>query len=257
MYSINPLSAFKDNYIWTLQSLEGSRIIVVDPGDANPVLSYLQSNNLDLEAILLTHHHWDHSGGIVTLKQYFPNIPIYGSKIDQVEGVNQFVKEGQTFTIKGFDSPIQVLDIPGHTLGHVAYFTENNLFCGDTLFSCGCGRLFEGTPAQMVSSLKKIKQLPKETLIYCGHEYTLANIAFAENVEPNNIMLKKRRQEATLSRNAHHPTLPVSLASELQTNPFLRCDAAEVINSVEKTCGKKLNNEIAIFTELRQWKNLF
>lgn len=256
MNKIIAIRAFKDNYIWTIHSLGGSDIVVVDPGDADPVISYLHENNFNLEAILLTHHHWDHSGGILPLVRKYPHIKAYGPKGEKVDGINHFVAEGDEITLPKVNIKLKVIDIPGHTLGHIAFVDKNMLFCGDTLFSCGCGKIFEGTPEQMFRSLEKIKNLPKSIMIYCGHEYTLSNIAFAQTVDPNNKMLEKKLYFVK-KLAINHPSLPVSLESELQTNPFLRCDNPAIIASVQNHCGFQLDNPIAVFTHLRQWKNQF
>ncbi|MFI4938566.1 MAG: hydroxyacylglutathione hydrolase [Candidatus Berkiellales bacterium] len=285
MNKIVALLAFKDNYIWAIHSLEGSEIVVIDPGDAKPVLQYLKECKLTLSAILITHHHWDHSGGILKLRQHFPDITVYGSKNEKINGVNHPVQEGDKISLPAFDLTMRVLDIPGHTLGHVAYVSDKPalLFCGDTLFSCGCGRVFEGTPEQMVHSLNKLKQLPPQTLMYCGHEYTLANIAFAQLIEPHNKMLMKRLDQVKELRAQGLPSLPVTMAEEQQTNPFLRCDQPDVITAAQNYRDTQDNSAqnyrdtqdknprqnyqdshhsdpahsdpITIFTLLRQWKN--
>lgn len=256
MNKIIPLKAFEDNYIWLIHSEKSSQIIAVDPGEANPVLAYLQANNLTLAGILLTHKHWDHTGGVKTLLQHFPTIPVYGSETDQVEGITKFITEDETITFECLNSPIHILDIPGHTLGHVAYVYENTLFCGDTLFSVGMGKIFEGTPAQMYDSLQKIKKLPQETLIYCGHEYTLSNIKFAETIEPQNHALKHRKHEVENLIKNNLPTLPISLSIEYQTNPFLRIEQPEVIQAL-KTQGYKGNTPVETLLFLRELKNKF
>lgn len=257
MNKIIAIPAFKDNYIWALHSPDETRVIVVDPGDASPVLSYLQNHNLTLAGILVTHHHYDHCGGVPTLMTHFPSIRAYGPLKEKVEGITDFVEEGDKITFAEFNLSLDVLDIPGHTLGHIAYVNEKMLFCGDTLFSCGCGRIFEGTPQQMYASLHKLKTLPSNIEMYCGHEYTLANIAFAEQVESNNKMLKNRKISAKKYRDKQLPSLPVSLATELETNPFLRCEKPDVIHAVQKYAGFSLQDPLSIFTALRQWKNAF
>ncbi|MBS0290509.1 MAG: hydroxyacylglutathione hydrolase [Proteobacteria bacterium] len=257
MANIIAIPAFKDNYIWAIHSLEGSNLIVVDPGSADPVLEYLHSNNLNLQSILITHHHWDHTGGILALKKHYPHIQVYGPLKEKIDGLTHPLQENQKLSFPSFDMTLTVMDIPGHTLGHIAYFSSNHLFCGDTLFSCGCGKIFEGTPAQMANSLEKIKKLSVNTQIYCGHEYTFSNIAFAQKVEPNNLALKARLNEVLKFQQQKLPTLPVSLESELRTNPFLRCQEKEVIQSVQDYWGISLCSPLDIFAKLREWKNQF
>lgn len=257
MNKIIPLSAFKDNYIWAIHSLEETEILVVDPGDANPVLKYLQVNNLTLGGILLTHHHWDHSGGIMTLLKNFPKISVYGSALEKVDGLTHFLQDHDHVPFPAYGLSFETIAIPGHTLGHIAYLGGGALFCGDTLFACGCGRVFEGTPAQMYHSLTKIKQLEKNTQIYCGHEYTLANMIFAQTVDPHNIMLKNCFNSIKADRERNLPSLPSTLDTELAINPFLRCEDQTIIASVQKYCGFQLNTPIEVFTHLREWKNTF
>ncbi|MGE3317739.1 MAG: hydroxyacylglutathione hydrolase [Candidatus Berkiella sp.] len=257
MNTIVAIPAFNDNYIWALHSLEGQQIIVVDPGDAAPVLNYLQANKLSLYAILITHHHADHSGGILPLKEHFPDARVFGPTNEFVAGVTDPVTEGNTLSFAPFGLTLSVLDIPGHTKGHIAFYNDEILFCGDTLFSCGCGRVFEGTPAQMLSSLEKLKQLPGHTLMYCGHEYTKANIAFAKVVDPANPELAKRLKQAEACLLKSQPTLPISLQSEFLTNPFLRVNTKEIIYAVQKHCDLEQNDPVSIFSHLREWKNKF
>jgi len=254
---IIPIPAFKDNYIWAMVKVNGTGIAVIDPGDAKPVLTYLHNNQLSLNAILITHHHWDHSGGIAALSDQFKNIPVYGPASENIPGLTHPVKEGDIIALPAFALSLNVYDIPGHTLGHVAYYGSEMLFCGDTLFSCGCGRLFEGTPTQMVASLDKIKKLPLNTQIYCGHEYTLANLAFAQTVEPQNAYIAAKIAAVKSLRAQNYPTLPVTLASELQTNPFLRCTEPTVIKAVEQHTNLTLHSPIDVFTHLRAWKDQF
>ncbi len=255
MNKIIAIPAFKDNYIWAIHSLEGSQLVVVDPGSADPVLEYLQTNNLTLSAILVTHHHWDHSGGVVALLKQFPNIQVYGPANEKVEGLTKGVKENDVISLEAHQLELRVIDIPGHTLGHIAFVGSSLLFCGDTLFSCGCGRIFEGTPNQMYHSLEKIKNLSKNTLVYCGHEYTLANIAFAQTADPHNKALAKRLIDVQNLRAQNLPSLPVSLQMECETNPFLRCEAPEIVNAVQNYSHAKLSSSIDIFAQLREWKN--
>lgn len=257
MKNIIAIPAFKDNYIWAIHSLQQTQLVVVDPGDADPVLRYLQTNKLSLQAILITHHHHDHSGGIAALKSAFPHIAVYGPRHELIAGITHPMQEGDTLTLDGFALSLRILDIPGHTKGHIAYYNDKLLFSGDTLFSCGCGRIFEGTSSQMLQSLEKLKQLPSTLLMYCGHEYTKANIAFAKKVEPNNPFLEQRLREVLNCEANHHPTIPVTLESEKQTNPFLRVNNLEIIQSVQKHWGIEQSDPLSIFSHLREWKNQF
>lgn len=257
MNKIIAIPAFKDNYIWAVHSLHEQAIVVVDPGDAAPVLAYLQTKNLDLHAILITHHHFDHSGGIPILKEHFPEVKVYGPSNETITGITHALKEGDTVSFGDFRLSLNILDIPGHTKGHIAYYNDDILFCGDTLFSCGCGRLFEGTAEQMVNSLNKIQQLSPSTLMYCGHEYTKANIQFAKMVDPTNPYLNKRLTEVEEALIKSLPTLPISLQSEFLTNPFLRVNSKEIIRSVQKHWNLEQNDPVTIFSHLREWKNQF
>lgn len=252
---ITAIKAFRDNYIWAIHHPNKNDIVVVDPGDPNPVLAYLQNNNFKLSGIILTHHHWDHSGGIEILCKKFPALEAFGPKVEPVQGLTTLVQEGDKVHLLDDTLMFDVLDIPGHTLGHVAYVGENLLFCGDTLFSCGCGRVFEGTPQQMVTSLKKLSSLPKETRVYCGHEYTLANIAFAKKVEPDNADLQLREIEARTCLDQEKPTLPSLMGTELKTNPFLRCSEKNVIKAVQQHTNSQSTELVSIFAKLRDWKN--
>jgi hydroxyacylglutathione hydrolase len=257
MSQIKPIRALRDNYIWVIHGVDQSRIVILDPGEAEPVLRYLKENNLKLDGILLTHHHWDHTNGVDRLLAYFPGIPVYSSEKDKVPGVNHFVKEGDEITFSNLSSPIRVMEIPGHTLGHLGFVYEKALFSGDTLFSCGCGRIFEGTPEQMYQSLEKLKQLPSDTLMYCAHEYTRSNIRFAEAVDPANQILQQWKQEVEDLREKNIPSLPVSLKTELQTNPFLRCEDPIILASVKKNGYAGEGDPTSVMLHLREWKNQF
>src|SRR5213592_4134866 len=203
------VKAFTDNYVWTLRT--ATHAAVVDPGEPRPVLDYLAPQNLRLAAILATHHHPDHVGGIAELVQKF-RVPVFGPKNEPIPTLTQPVSEGDRVSIPELGVSFSVLDIPGHTRAHVAYYGAGALFCGDTLFACGCGRLFEGTAEQMYTSLQKLLALPDETKVYCGHEYTLANIGFARAVEPGNRALSAREERDRRLREAGKPTLPSTLA---------------------------------------------
>ena len=252
MLSIAPVPAFMDNYIWVIRNSQHAA--AVDPGDAAPLLSYLESENLDLVAILNTHHHDDHVGGNLDLKARF-GCRIYGPLREDIPGITHRLKGGDTVLIPELDLTFDVMDIPGHTLGHIAYYGQNMLFCGDTLFGCGCGRVFEGTMAQMHASLDKLASLPADTRVFCAHEYTQSNIRFARAVEPENKVLEKREAQALELRKKNLPTLPSTIGLEKATNPFLRGDILEVAHCAEHHAGQKLADENAVFEVLRIWKN--
>lgn len=256
MPDIIPISAFKDNYIWTLHKQQYA--VVVDPGDAAPVRAWLDTNQSVLCAILCTHHHNDHTGGICELAEVY-NVPVYGPQQETIPCISHAQGEGDRIEIAELGITLKVLDIPGHTRGHIAYVYQDILFCGDTLFGCGCGRLFEGTPAQLHHSLLRLAQLPDETQVYCTHEYTEANILFALACEPDNPQLKQRQADARALRAAGHPTLPSTIALEKATNPFLRCSEPDIVRNLEQRLGTKFaaGDELGVFTALREWRNAF
>jgi hydroxyacylglutathione hydrolase len=255
---IHPVPAFSDNYLWVIHN--GRDAVTVDPGDARPVIDYLATHELKLSAILCTHHHADHVGGVEALLDFLDlrgKIPVYGPAGEKIPARTHALKEGDRISLQNLDLELDVLDVPGHTAGHIAYIGRDMLFCGDTLFACGCGRLFEGTPAQMTSSLSKFKRLPGHTRVYCAHEYTMANIRFAEAVEPDNADLQLRKAFCAAKRHRNEPTLPSTIALELATNPFLRWDSPAVIASAGKRAGHALNADQDIFATIREWKNNF
>jgi hydroxyacylglutathione hydrolase len=251
---IIPLRAFEDNYIWLIRN--GRHVAVVDPGDAVPVKDYLEREGASLQAILLTHHHGDHTGGVADLLRGH-NVPVYGPAGEAIDGVSHALHEGETVTLPGCAAAFRVIGVPGHTRGHIAYYGGGALFCGDTLFGCGCGRLFEGTAPQMWSSLSRLASLPGDTLVYCAHEYTLSNIRFALAVESGNAALTARADEVAQLRARNLPSVPFPLSTELATNPFLRCKEAAVLAAAEKHAQVRLQETVDVFAALREWKNGF
>lgn len=249
-----PVRAFTDNYIWTLR--DKTHAIVVDPGDAKPVMDYLTAEQLTLAAIIITHHHNDHIGGV---KQLIAGrtIPVYGPHDPRVPDATQRLKEGDAFTLPHFGITLTVIEVPGHTSSHVAYYGDGMLFCGDTMFAAGCGRLFEGTPAQMHHSLSKFMRLPDDTKVYCTHEYTLANIRFARAAEPDNAALQAWEARARALREVDTPTVPTTIALERATNPFVRCTAQGIIASASRRAGKPLSDPVSVLATIREWKNHF
>lgn len=250
--------AFNDNYLWLVH--DGRHAAVVDPGDAGPVLAALERHGLSLHAILLTHHHADHIGGVPQLLQHYA-VPVFGPAGDGIAAVTEPLAEGDTVQVPGLDLTLNVLDVPGHTKGHIAYVSEGAaplLFCGDTLFAGGCGRIFEGTPAQMAASLDKLAALPPETQVYCAHEYTLSNLRFAAAVEPDNAALHERIGIETARRGRGEPTVPSTIGRERATNPFLRYRERGIARTLAQA-GKLAPDAapLAVFTALRQWKNTF
>jgi hydroxyacylglutathione hydrolase len=252
MFEVLPIRAFRDNYIWTLR--RGDRVAVVDPGDAQPVLDYLARERVRLVAILATHHHADHVGGIPALRARH-DVPVYGPRHEPIATLTRPVSGGEVVTLPDIDARFEVIAIPGHTRAHIAYYGAQSLLCGDTLFACGCGRVFEGTPEQMSASLARLAALPDDTRVYCGHEYTLANIAFAKRVEPGNEALEAVEAEARELRTRDLPTLPSTIGREKATNPFLRCAVPAVHQAAEGYLGHEAADAVAVFAALREWKN--
>jgi hydroxyacylglutathione hydrolase len=251
--------AFKDNYLWIIH--DGVHAAVVDPGDGQPILDALRAHGLSLTAILLTHHHADHIGGVPQLLAEY-SVPVYGPRNDNIAAVTHPLGEGDRVQVPGLALELSVLDVPGHTLGHIAYVRETPgahwLFCGDTLFGAGCGRLFEGTPEQMAASLAKLAALPGDTLVYCAHEYTLSNLRFAEAVEPGNRALQMRLEADSKARGTNLPTIPSNIAIELATNPFLRTTEQGIIESLISAGRLQPGaTPVAAFAALREWKNVF
>ncbi len=264
MIKIEAIPTFQDNYVWAIHN--DLVAILVDPGEAGPILSWLDDRSMSAGAILVTHHHHDHVGGIAEILKS-TSIPVYGPARGAVKTTP--VNEGDLLTFDSFELTFKVMETPGHTRDHVCYFasgfsngvtndspaTDLHLFCGDTLFSCGCGRLFEGTPAQMHTSLSRLAALPEQTLVYCAHEYTLANISFALEVEPENPDLIERHKEALALRKQGIATLPVSIGRERKTNPFLRCDRPSAIDAASQHFKKPLSPGVETFAAIRAWKD--
>lgn len=249
-----PLRAFRDNYIWTLR--DERRAAVVDPGEANPVLDYLRREKLELVAILNTHHHADHVGGNAELLKHY-RVPVFGPHDPRIAEVTRRLSDGERMTLPHFDLQFEVLEIPAHTRTHIAFFGAGMLFCGDTLFAVGCGRLFEGTPQQMHQSLSKLMHLPDATRVYCGHEYTMANIRFARAAEPDNNALRALEARVQALRDQDLPTLPSYIGQEKATNPFVRCDVPAIVASASKYAGKPLADPVSVLAAIREWKNNF
>ena len=255
MLSVLTVPAFKDNYLWLIH--DGAHAAVVDPGDAAPILAALDAGKFSLAAILLTHHHADHVGGVSDLLRRF-KVPVFGPRNENIPQVTHHLVEGDVVTIPELGLHLSVLDVPGHTRGHIAYVAREQgwLFCGDTLFAGGCGRLFEGTPEQMAASLEKLAALPDTTQVYCAHEYTLSNLRFALAVEPNNAALAQRIRIEQSKRDQGLPTVPSTIALEKTTNPFLRYRESAIVQSLIKEGHISAHEEpVSVFAALRQWKN--
>lgn len=259
MLKIEALPAFTDNYIWMLQDVERRLCVAVDPGDAGPVQAWLDARpDWRLTDILITHHHHDHVGGVDQLKAKH-GATVYGPASESIPGRDTALVDGQSIRI--LDNELQVIEVPGHTRGHIAYFhpdaDEPWVLSGDTLFAAGCGRLFEGTPEQMFASLQRLAALPTSTKVYCAHEYTLSNLRFARAVEPNNQDIARRFEEATRLRDAGRITLPSDLRTELATNPFLRSGEPSVAAAATEHSNGQLDTQAAVFAMLRTWKDSF
>ncbi|CAG0969962.1 hydroxyacylglutathione hydrolase [Methylophilaceae bacterium] len=250
MIEILPIPAFEDNYIWFLRSK--NHAVVVDPGDATPVIETIKESGLILDAILVTHHHNDHIGGVHELISRYHEAVVYAPAREAYNFPHVPAVEGDSVRLGHLGLNLTVLEVPGHTLGHVAYYGNRMLFCGDTLFACGCGRLFEGTPAQMHASLQRLASLPRESAVYCTHEYTEHNIRFARALDPDNQALLQRQQQVARIREAGKPSLPSTIGLELETNPFLRCDAP----AIRKAAGINIpGHALEVFTVIRNMRN--
>ncbi len=250
---IDPIPAFTDNYFWALHA--GAQCAVVDPGDAQTVINWLDERGLSLVTILITHHHADHVGGIVDLRRKYGAIPVIGPANEAIPERTRAVAEGDSVTLWG--QHFAVWDVPGHTAGHIAYVSEREAFVGDTLFAAGCGRLFEGTPAQMAHSLSRLAALPATTKIFCAHEYTLSNLRFALSVDGENEALVARSFQAQALREALTPTVPFAIADEIATNPFLRAHLPALRAAAEAHTGRAHGDAVDVFATLRKMKNEF
>lgn len=264
---IYAVPAFDDNYLWIISSDQPNKrdglcpAFVVDPGDGPAIIEALEYNQLKLKGILATHHHFDHVGGIEELQDRY-DASVFGPELERIPQRTRALSGGETLKLSGLNCSCEVMFLPGHTKGHIAYFFKDAfdhpvLFCGDTLFAGGCGRLLGGTADQLFESLETIKQLDPATRIYCAHEYTVANLQFAIAVEPNNEALQQRLNDAIAARERGEPTVPSRLQDELETNPFLRCDSPEVVASAMARLPDYGDDPLSVFTILRKWKDGF
>lgn len=265
MITVTPLPAFSDNYIWLIEG--NGHAAAVDPGDADVVIAALRASGTALNTVLITHHHGDHTGGIAALKAEFPALTVYGPREEaaRIGGIDHAVGDGDTVSLEPLGLRFEVLAVPGHTAGHIAFYapataeqtTHGLLFCGDTLFAAGCGRLFEGTAAQMYESLARLAALPGDTHVYCAHEYTMSNLAFAAAVEPASVALQTEIARVRALRDAGTPSVPSLISRERAVNPFLRCDVEAVAAAATAACGAAARDPVSVFATLRRWKDNF
>lgn len=254
MVNIQLINALSDNYIACIINAAQKKCAIVDPGEADPVFNFLNENHLSLSGILITHHHWDHINGIEKLLHKF-DVPVYGPAKEPVAGMIHLLNDGAVINLEKLGITLKVMHVPGHTLGHIAYFNDDFVFTGDTLFMAGCGKIFEGTVDQMYNSLMRLVSLNEKTLVYCGHEYTTSNLKFALKVEPENLDIQQRIDQVTTLRQKNLPSVPAPLSLEKLTNPFLRCAIQSVKKAAENYAGKALNTPQEILGILRAWKN--
>jgi len=266
MLQIIPINAFSDNYIWMLKNEGDERVVLVDPGDEKTILAYLQKTQLQPVAILITHQHYDHTGAVAALLKKYPHVKIFcPDKLPSLDPlridlpiqdlITHPVDDGDHIEITELGISFDVITIPGHTLDHIAFIGEGAVFCGDTIFGCGCGFLFSGTAEQMAASMNRLAALPPQTKMYCAHEYTVDSIGFAKWVEPDNNDIKQRDENDTAKQLQGLPTIPSTIEVECKTNPFMRFKEDIVIQAAEKYAGKKLNTDGEVFLAIREWKN--
>ncbi len=254
MLPVDYVPAFEDNYIWLIHDEPRRHAVLVDPGEAEPVIERLEASGSRLLAILLTHHHGDHTGGVEELVAHY-GAAVIAPEDPRIPAVSRRVGDGDLVEVAELGLRLEVLELPGHTRSHIAFYGHGALFCGDTLFTAGCGRLFEGTPVQMQASLARLRALPDETLVYCAHEYTLDNLRFARVVEPESPALAEREAQDRARRADGLPTVPSRLELEKRTNPFLRFDVEPVVRAAEAYAGRKLDTPAEVFAAVREWKD--
>lgn len=252
MVQVIPIPAFNDNYIWALVNQDNNQLYVVDPGDAEPVLAFCREHTLSLTGILITHHHWDHTNGVEKLVTKFSGLPVYGPSNSPFGGITHKLEDDAVITLDELQLTLAIMHVPGHTLDHIAYYNEDMIFCGDTLFNGGCGRLFEGTPKQMLTSLLRIEALPDSTQVYCTHEYTRANLDFATYIEPDNHSLVAYRDELAKHNDI---SLPTTIEQQKAINPFLRTHEHNVRASVLAKNSVTEINDVSVFAALRELKD--
>ncbi len=254
MLAAEPVPILNDNYVWLIGPPGDRGVLAVDPGEAAPVERTLAESRRQLAGILLTHHHRDHTAGVEELIARTP-VPVWGPRSERIAGVDRPVAEGDVVTVEGTSITLDVIEVPGHTRGHLAYVGGGLALTGDALFAGGCGRLFEGGPEDLARSLARLAALPPSTLVCCAHEYTVANLEFALQAEPSNPALVDRLAWARATRATGRPTLPSTIDEELASNPFLRVSEPEIVASVERRAGRRLTSPVEVLGHLRRWKD--